>query len=73
MTIFNTIQQLIASNLITVEEMKGKEHLVIEIVKNAEAEGLREMFRTIENNEQFCVSNAIETTQNSIVRQIKAL
>jgi len=71
--IYEEIGQIIYSNLLTTEDIKGKEAEVLEIVREAQVDGLKEMIRLMENHEGGYFTDPVIFTRELIAKRVKAL
>lgn len=71
--IYEEIGQIIYANLLTTDDIKGKEAEVLEIVREAQVDGLKEMIRLMENNEGGYFTDPVLFTRKLIAERVKAL
>lgn len=71
--IYEEIGQIIYANLLTIDDIKGKEAEVLEIVREVQVEGLKEMVRMMENNENGWFTVPEINNRKLIADRVKAL
>ena len=71
--IYEEIGQIIYANLLTSDDIKGKEAEVLEIVREVKVEVLKEMVRMMENNENGWFTVPEINNRKLIADRVKAL
>lgn len=71
--IYEEIGQIIFDGLLTIEDIKGKEAEVLEIVREAQVDGLKEMVRLFECHEGGKFTEPERHIRTLIAERVKAL
>lgn len=71
--IYEEIGQIIFAGLLTIDDIKGKEAAVLEIVREAQVDGLKEMVRMFECDEGGKFTGPQIFTRELIAERVKAL